>query len=210
MAVPHVEVTTRHRVARRALALSAVALLLPTACGLLGSGKSVVLFGDSLTLLVTPGVVKAAGSDFDVTSTATWGLRIDEELDPAAKVAGSDPDQVVVNLGTNNVLQRHDTTASIEDLKALVDTFTDVRCVHLVTINEQINRLGEDFHSEAAAINSAIREIAARRLDTDVIDWNQIVIDHAADNIMSEDTVHPNAAGVALLADAYLTAIRRC
>mgnify|MGYP000844150917 CR=1 FL=1 len=69
---------------------------------------------------------------------------------------------------------------------------------------------GMGLGGEYAAINSAIREIAARRLDTDVIDWNQIVIDHAADNIMSEDTVHPNAAGVALLADAYLTAIRRC
>ena len=58
--------------------------------------------------------------------------------------------------------------------------------------------------------NAKLREIAARRLNTHVIDWNQIVADHVADGIISEDSVHPTPAGVKLLADAYVGALRDC
>ena len=182
----------------------------PTGCGIIGGSDAVVLFGDSLTVLVTDEVVAKAGGDYEVTSTATWGSASTRRLDPAAKVAASSPDQVVVNLGTNNVLQRHDPTATNEDLSTLLDLLADVPCIHLVTVNEQINYLGQSYTTEAAAINAHIRELAARRLNTDVIDWNQIVKDHAADDIISNDTVHPNPAGVSLLTKAYLDALGTC
>lgn len=196
----------------RALALVAVASITAAtpACGVFGGSGTVVLFGDSLTVLVMKDVTNGAKPDIDVTTKGTWGLRIDELIDPAAEVAATDPDQVVVNLGTNNVLQRRDIVASNQDLDRLVEELSDVRCIHLVTVNEQIHHLGGDFTKEARALNDEIRRLAARRLNTTVIDWNQMVLDHAGDNIMDADTVHPNPAGITLLAAAYLEAIRAC
>lgn len=191
-------------------ALGAVALAPLPSCGLLGSGDSVALFGDSLTLLVADAVKAGADDEFSINVSGTWGLRVDELLDQAAEVSNSDPSQVVINLGTNNVLQHHDAVASAQDLASMLDQFADVPCVHVVTLNEHINRLGEDFAPDAAALNAQIRELAGRQLNTNVIDWNAIVTEHLAEGIISEDTVHPNSKGVELLADAYLDALRTC
>lgn len=166
------------------------------------------LMGDSLTVLVGEDV--GAGLNEDVDVSATWGLRIDEELDPAAEIASDDPEQVVINLGTNNILQHHDTIASAEDLSAMLDIFEGVDCVHVVTINEQINWKGEDLGPPAAALNEQIRTLAGRRLNVSIIDWNQIVVDNAANDILDSDTVHPNPAGVELLTKAYVDAIKAC
>lgn len=195
----------------RTAAVLLATTLLPTAgCSVFDGGTDVVLLGDSLTVLVVDQVKADAQPDHEVTSDATWGRRIDEQLDVAADIASKDPQQVIINLGTNNVLQRHDPTASVEDLGTLLDALEDVGCIHIVTVNEHIRRLGEDYSLEARAINDGIRTLAERRLDTDIIDWNQIVTDHLADGIISDDTVHPNPAGVDLLAAAYIDAIDSC
>ena len=103
-----------------------------------------------------------------------------------------------------------DQTASAADLTSMVETFDGASCIHLVTVNEHINRMGIDFSAEAVALNAEIRTIAQRRTNVDLIDWNRIVVEHAADGIMSDDSVHPNEAGVALLATAYADAIESC
>lgn len=198
------------RTARVIAAFTTVALAASVGCGVFESGTAVVLIGDSLTVLTTDEVAAGAKPEFHIETNAEWGVRIDEELDPASEIAADDPDQVIINLGTNNVLQHYDTVSSGEDLSTLIDQFADARCVHLVTINEQIRHNGEDFSAVAAALNEEIRRIAARQLNTDVIDWNKIVVDNAANGIIDDDTVHPNPAGVALLADAYVQAIKSC
>ena len=38
----------------------------------------------------------------------------------------------------------------------------------------------------------------------------EAIADHVADGIISEDSVHPTPAGVKLLADAYVGALRDC
>lgn len=190
------------------LALATAALALPS-CGLFG-GNSIVLLGDSLTVLVHERFAADTDGTYDVKMSATWGLRIDEELDVAARVAADDPDQVVVNLGTNNVLQRYDSVASAEDLDTLVGQLSDVRCVHIVTVNEHISRLGEDYTAESTALNEAIRTVAARRLNTHVIDWNAILTERGTADLISEDGVHPNPAGVAALSAAYRDAVDDC
>jgi lysophospholipase L1-like esterase len=198
----------KHRV-RWGAALTATTLVPLTGCGVFGGGSSVTLFGDSITVLVADEVTKDA-PDFDIAVDGTWGLRIDEELDPAADIALDRPDQVVINLGTNNVLQHHDTTASSEDLSTMIDLLAGARCIHIVTINEHINRMGEDFGPAAAALNAQIRTLAGRHLNVDVIDWNKIVEEHLDEGIVDDDSVHPNAAGIELLAAAYVDAIEGC
>lgn len=183
------------------------ALALP-GCGLLDGG-GIVLVGDSLTMLVAEPVA-AAAPDLDIRRDADWGLRIDQEIASASEEATKDPDQVIINLGTNNVLQGHDPVASAQDLTTIVDEFDDVPCVHLVTINERMNRLGQDTSAAAASLNAQIRSLAETRPNVDLIDWNQIALDRAAEGLMDPDTVHPNSAGIAVLTEAYLAAIRSC
>lgn len=195
-----------------AMCTLAAPVLLATAagCGLSGGGPTVLLFGDSLTVLVGDDVKRLAGDEFDVEVSGTWGVRIDEVLDVAADLAADPPDQVVINLGTNNVLQRHDVTATAADLESLLQVFDGSDCVYVVNINERINRMGEDYATDAAAVNAELRRLAERRLDTHIIDWNAIVAEHADDGIISDDGVHPDPEGVELLADAYLDALRDC
>jgi len=50
--------------------------------------------------------------------------------------------------------------------------------------------------------------LAARRLNTSIIDWNKIIDENAG--IISDDLVHPNQAGVTLLSKAYLSALEDC
>lgn len=186
-------------------------LIMPLAgCGLIGSGNTVLLFGDSITVLVADTVKAEVGNRYHVEVSGTWGARIDEEADSAADLAGEDPAQVIINLGTNNLLQHHDITASIEDLSGILDTFSDVGCIHVVNLNEHINRLGEDLGPAAVAFNEKLRQLAARRLDTTVIDWNKIVVDNAAEGIMSDDGIHPNSKGLKVLAKAYSDALSNC
>lgn len=217
MAVAHLALTTNRRPSgrsirrrRRATVTSLVAATawLAGGCGLF-SGGGVVLVGDSLTMVVAEPVA-AAAPDLDVTRDADWGLRIDQEIASASAVARRDPDHVIINLGTNNVLQGHDLIASAMDLTTIVDEFDRVPCVHLVTINQQMQRLGQDTSAAATALNEHIRSLAATRPNVELIDWNQIVVDHAADGIMDPDTVHPNSVGVAMLTDAYVRAMRSC
>lgn len=211
MAVAHLDLTAIRRPRRRPALLTAVvaglALVAP-GCALF-EGGGVVLVGDSLTMLVAEPVA-AAAPDLEVRRDADWGLRIDQEIASASEEATKDPDQVVINLGTNNVLQGYDPTASAQDLTTIVDEFDDVPCVHIVTINERMNRLGQDTSSAAAALNAQIRALADSRPNVRLIDWNQIALDRAAEGLMDPDTVHPNGAGVAVLTQAYVDALRSC
>jgi len=202
----------RHRAYRSVAAVttSLASLALLSGCGVFDSGNTVAILGDSITVLSADAITKAVNGDFEVESTADWGVRIDEQIDPGASIADDDPVQVVVNLGTNNVLQDYDVVASAEDLAALLDQFDGADCIHLVTVNEQMSRPGLDLKPKAIALNEEIRRLAARRLDTDVIDWNQIIADHAGESILDADTIHPNAAGVALIAEAYRSSIASC
>ena len=197
---------------RRAVGVAVALSLTGTAsgCGVFSSDDEVVLLGDSITVLIGDAVTKAAPDGIDIEVAGDWGKRADEQLGTARQLGDDDPAQVIVNLGTNNVLQRHDLTATANDLAAILDDFDGSGCLHLVTINEHITGMGQDFGPAATELNRQIRTLAERRLDTDVIDWNQIVVDHTADPVIADDGIHPNARGIELLAAAYVDAIGRC
>lgn len=187
-----------------------MAIVPASSCGVFSSGDEVVLLGDSITVLIGDAVTKDAPAGVDIKVSGDWGRRADEQIGVARDLAGDDPSQVIVNLGTNNVLQHHDMTATVNDLSTILDSFDGAKCLHLVTINEHIRGMGEDFGPAAAALNQQIRTLADRRLDTDLIDWNQIIADHPGEQLIADDTIHPNAAGVQVLARAYIDAIKRC
>lgn len=184
--------------------------MVTSGCGLFTSGPRVVLLGDSLTVLTFDEMSRVADGDFTLELNATAGKRIDENLDAADLLAATNPPQVVINLGSNDILQGRDVNLVMSDLETMVDQFANVGCLHIVTINEQLKPGPGAVATAAQQVNDQIRELAKRRLSTDIIDWNQIVVDNGFESVVGSDRIHPNDRGVELLADAYVAAMRAC
>jgi hypothetical protein len=170
--------------------------------------------GDSITdqargplqtdLAADPNLIKAVG-----------GIKIEEMVQPARDLAASNPQQVVINLGTNNVLATKTTDEEAASLQQLVDIFPAARCVHLVTINEHmVGQPTSDIQAGAVNLNQRIRSMPAADPRIHIIDWAQIVNDYDAkgdpDGPVTGDTVHPAAAGEKLLMDAYDASLSSC
>ena len=97
-------------------------------------------------------------------------------------------------LGVNDVVQE----VFIQVFRSLPNFRGESRFttwLHRVTVNEQIHHLGGDYRTEARALNDEIRRLAARRLNTTVIDWNQMVLDHAADDRGRHRVAHRRPRG---------------
>jgi hypothetical protein len=146
---------------------------------------------------------------------AVGGKRI-EEMEPGAHLLERrQPEQVVINLGTNNVLQEDTLDHEVSALHQVIDTFPQARCIHLVTINEGMYEPPKDLYDAAVALNAQIRAIAAADPRIHIVDWSGIVHDydaaHDPNGPLTYDNVHPTAAvGQHLLVDAEQRSIADC
>lgn len=187
-------------------------LLGASACAPPRSDVGVV--GDSITVQLTPFIESASDGRFDVEIAAVSGATIGEMIDDARAVADTRPPVVVVNLGSNDVIRNVPPEQSAADLERLVDQFGGVRCLVLVTVNENMVSYTEGLLGDrAAATNAALAEVAERR-GAVVIDWNDVLATQrqtpdAPDMLI--DTVHLSGYGADVLTLAYLDAIaNRC
>ncbi|MEZ5320607.1 MAG: GDSL-type esterase/lipase family protein [Microthrixaceae bacterium] len=195
--------------AKRASALFAGSVLaLTSGCGWFRKAD-VILLGDSITKLIEEQVTRDVG-DHKVAIHADWGLRLDQVVDEADALGSDAPDQVIINLGTNNVLQGYDPVSSVEDLRTIVDAFDGSQCITIVTVNDHMTYRGRDLSAGAIRFNQGIVELAGSNPRISVLDWNRLLSEHRDENPISADTVHPDPTGVRLLAGAYRSAILRC
>jgi hypothetical protein len=146
---------------------------------------------------------------------AVGGKRI-EEMEPGAHLLERrQPEQVVINLGTNNVLQGDSLDHEAAALQQVVDTFPQARCISLVTINEGMYEPPKDLYHPAVELNDRIRAMAGADPRIHIVDWAGIVRDqdaaHDPSGPITYDNVHPTAAvGQHLLVDAYQQAVNAC
>lgn len=182
-------------------------------------GARIVIIGDSITAMSVDPIRSGLGDGYDVRIAATSGRRIDEQMDVATGAAGRDNEQVIINLGTNDVLQdQQDLEASAASLRQMVALFPDVRCIHLVTVSDGARGMGvaltaEQVAGRAGRINAEIRALAAADPRITVIDWDQQVRDYEAanpDDSPTSDTIHPNGVGKQMLVDDYRAALSAC
>jgi lysophospholipase L1-like esterase len=177
-------------------------------------GPEVVLLGDSITDQTKATFAQRLGDDWDVTATGVPGDRADQRLPDVPELASHHPMQVVVNLGTNDVIQLKPPEETIGALEQVASGFSGSRCVHLVTINDlMLNFSDVGLHDRAVALNDRIRELAARR-GWGIVPWDQMVRDYNGgpqpDGPITSDTVHPTEVGQRMLADAYRRALASC
>ncbi|NLA34698.1 MAG: SGNH/GDSL hydrolase family protein [Actinobacteria bacterium] len=195
------------KAATQALAAATCALIATGCIG--GSEGGVTLLGDSITSLASLDVTERL-RDFDsVKDNAVWGIRVDEQIPTAEEIADRRPDQVVLNLGTNDVVQGRDSAAIIEDYGTVLDLLDDISCVHVVTLNEHMKD-DSTLGAKAAEVNVGIRALAAEHDNVTVTEWSQIFAYPADNGLLMEDKLHPNEEGAKKLGGVMAMMAQSC
>jgi lysophospholipase L1-like esterase len=182
--------------------------------GDVGTERDVVLIGDSITEGAQPVLEQTLAPLYHTRVRGRGGYRVDQMEPYAIELATSHPGQVIINLGTNDVLRNWPIDKSVEALTRMVNDFSDAKCLHLVTINQHFSTEGNPGVRERAIVfDLALLKLAASK-QIDVIDWNRVVNDDLAagspNGPLTVDSVHPNARGQAVLAALYTAALARC
>jgi lysophospholipase L1-like esterase len=177
-------------------------------------GDPVAVIGDSITALGQDQLNATIGKDFKLTVNGQSGAKVSERQGEASALAVGKPTQVIINLGTNDVLQHVATADSAAGLQQMVQDFKAASCIHLVTINTRMHPAnGNQTHDGAVAINNAIHNLAKANDNVDVIDWDAInadAVDSSHPNGLTFDGVHPTSAGQSDLDSAYDDALEDC
>lgn len=177
--------------------------------------RNVVVMGDSITFLGHALISQELGDNFQVTASGINGARSDERVrDADALAAQTHASQLIINLGTNDVMQATPPDQSINAVTTIASRFTEARCIHLVTISEGIFSMKDpEVNARAAQLNARFEALAAER-GWNVIQWDDVVRDYGAngerDGSISSDTVHPTPLGQQMLIEEYDAALERC
>lgn len=175
--------------------------------------ERLVVVGDSITNEGRDQLLAAFVGRYTVVVEGRPGHVVSELQDAADELAVPPPTVVIIELGTNDVSYRIETTRSADDLRRMVDTFAAAPCVVLVTVDEGLPVSGA--RARASAFNAAVRSIAASdpaRLR--VVDMTALVdaaeADPALGGSFHYDGIHPGAAGQTRLAAAYAAVVDTC
>jgi hypothetical protein len=182
----------------------------------LGIGRhrpAVALIGDSITANLDATAHRELGDDYALTIDGKPGFLVDQQLPAVTNAARFPFDQIIVNLGTNDVMTSdHDLGETSSNLAQIADVLSGVRCVHLVTVSEEMVNSTNDAGVRAQRVNDSIRAIASTHPNVRVIDWASLERDYERDHgeIITSDTVHPNDVGNKVLAGAYGESLDAC
>lgn len=172
-----------------------------------------VVVGDSITNEGRDQLLAAFVGRYEVVLEGRPGHVVAELQDAADELAVPPPAVAIIELGTNDVSYRIETTRSATDLRRMVDTFAATPCVVLVTVDEGLP--GAGARARASALDTAIRSIVAsdparlRLVDmTAVVDAAEA--DPAFGGSFHYDGIHPTPAGQTRLAAAYVAAVATC
>lgn len=179
-----------------------------------GSKKpTVVVDGDSITVLAAPAIRQLLDPSYHVEVLATRGVRIFQGLPALASAVRSHPGAVIENLGTNDALHGgvHPDWASSWD--EMIRITQDTPCVVLTTINPAADSLvGKPI---ATRINAEIMALAAQDPEKyQVANWSTFLSRH----VKSETTylkpqwilIHPTPVGAGELAALDHAALAKC
>ncbi len=152
-----------------------------------------------------------AKTDFDLNHEGHWGWRADQLLASVGSWAGTyRPNIVLMHVGSNDMFQGQDVTATINELSQLIDRiraanpYVKVLLAKLIPPTEWNGRL-----TRIKAFNNAIPGLVSRKHTTQspVILVDQTVGFNA--NTDTYDGVHPNEAGERKMADRWYEALVR-
>ena len=179
-----------------------------------GANKpTVVVDGDSITVLATPALHQRLDPSYDVQVLAVIGIRINQSLPALESALRFHPYAVVVNLGTNDALQGGTHPDWVSSWDKLIRVLRSTPCVVLTTISPAADALRH--RSVATRINADIRALAARDPKKyKVADWSRFLSRHSKSQriYLRPDPVliHPTPAGAQELALLDQGALAKC
>lgn len=202
----------------RSLTLSVlIVLVLATTAGCSNKGDSVAVMGDSITALDQSTMEEQLGGDYELFITGNFGKTVAEVMPEAEVLAQREYDQVIINLGTNDVLQDLPLDSSMAAMRKMIDLFPSARCVHLVDINEHliVQDTTTSRTEQATAFNAALEEMASKDDRLSIIDWNEVAAGALNDedppwSTLTKDSIHPTDAGNTELNQLYRSALQDC
>jgi hypothetical protein len=168
----------------------------------------VLVLGDSITDHGQRELRDTIGPLYALSIEGQDNFRVDEQLPAAQRWATREFRHLVINLGTNDIVQGWPLDATAASLEELVALFPDVPCVHLTTVALD---LGSARSEQARALNEAIDAMASQDRRIHIVDWAEVVAS-AQDRgqELTSDGVHPTDEGQRLLADAYEESMMEC
>ncbi|MBK5221931.1 MAG: SGNH/GDSL hydrolase family protein [Acidimicrobiia bacterium] len=199
---------------RGLVALLAVALL--AGCSSDDDGPDVLVVGDSITDMSREAIIGAVADDqIELRIEAVPGATSTQMRERVTPLAGEVGEQVVINLGTNDIIGGRDPAETAVEIAALVDQHPGVRCVHVTTVNPGVvTFVDADVDQQVIAFNLGMFDLERQRLHVNVIDWAGALADPpdggVATDYLEDDGIHPNEAGTQLLARLYAEALASC
>jgi lysophospholipase L1-like esterase len=198
-------------------AAAAAGLVLTVVVGCSG-GEPVAVLGDSITALDAADMQQRFDGEYALVISAQFGRTAEEALaDTRAGGVDTGVEQVIVNLGTNDVLRGIPTATTVDALSALVGLFPGARCIHLVNVNEHLveQSSGESRSAAAVELNEGIDRLAVSDDRLSVVDWAAATTATLNDadppwSTLTSDSIHPTAEGNARLNDLHDEALRSC
>jgi lysophospholipase L1-like esterase len=178
------------------------------------AGDRVAVVGDSITFLTTGKLFEEFEGNYDVIGDAVLGARLSDMMPTAKELAAQSPRQVIIDLGTNDVLKSTPIEEAAGTLREMIGLFDSAKCIHVVNINTRMTMDGQPVPEPARALNEHIEKIASEDGRIDVIDWDGMVAGSVTDEFPAgtyiADTVHPSDEGGRALAGAMANALDRC
>ncbi|MCZ7631763.1 MAG: SGNH/GDSL hydrolase family protein [Microthrixaceae bacterium] len=194
-----------------------VALLWVAVPSCVDAGERVAVLGDSITALDAGALEEDLGDDYRFSISGTPGATADQVLPEAQELAQRSFDQVIINLGTNDVLQWGSPEQAVAAIAQYVVMFDSARCVHVVTVNENMqNQLdGRSTSDGARELNDALRAFAETQDHVTVIDWNAAAEQslngaEPPSSTLTSDSIHPTPEGNQVLNGLYGDALGGC
>jgi hypothetical protein len=174
--------------------------------------QRIAFIGDSITDQARTVITSTFPSDDAIDIEAVPGRKFAEMLPFAVQAAQVDPDEAVINLGSNDVLLGENDSVTFPAMDSVFAAFANTPCVTLVTVNQHFI-FNSDQGAHAQRINDRIWQ-AATTHGWSVVDWNKMVEDDNAagspNGPLTVDSVHPTPMGQRLLIGAIHDSVDRC
>lgn len=164
----------------------------------------VAMLGDSIVFVSTPTLRDQIGAKYRIHIEAQVGATVGAMLQEVPRMVERNPDQVVIDLGTNDAIFGTTLSDAMRHYEEVVATFhdADVDCIHLVNLNTGMGKLDPRINERAQQFNEFI-DALGKRPDVEVIDWDgmlALAADDPASAPFLSDTVHPTEDGSRVLA----------
>jgi hypothetical protein len=189
-------------------------IILSAHSGTPSAGKpTVVLVGDSITVLATSAIQNLLDPRYHVEVVAKDGIRINQSFPALISALRSRPSAVVENLGTNDALQAGAGYDWGPSWHKLILILKSTPCVVLTTINPVTDAYSH--RPVATRINADIMALTARSpTKYKVADWSGFLRRHVTSQriYLRPDPIliHPSQAGALKIAALDQDALTKC